>query len=95
MPELGILALDRTPDIERMLPALRRATGVVVAGRAVDAPYWKGGLLPGDVIYMINNEQVGGIDDLRGVLDKLSRYDAVVIQIERQGRLQFLAFELE
>ncbi|NIW23889.1 MAG: PDZ domain-containing protein, partial [Gammaproteobacteria bacterium] len=29
--ELGILALDRTPDIERMLPALRRDTGVVVA----------------------------------------------------------------
>jgi serine protease Do len=95
VPELGILVLDRTPEIERLLPSLRRKTGVVVAGRSAEAPFWKGGLLPGDVIYAINNKPVGRIDDMRRIVGALKAYDAVVIQIERQGHLQFVAFEFE
>ncbi len=92
---LGILAIDRTPDIERLLPTLRRESGVVVAGRAVDAPFWKDGLLPGDVIYTINGKDVRSVADLRAALERMKVYDAVVLQVERQARLQFVAFELE
>ena len=95
VPQLGILALDRTPEIERMLPPLRRDSGVIVAGRSIDAPFWKGGLLPGDVIYTINQRSVGNLREMSKILDDLKVYDSVVIQIERQSQLQFIAFELE
>lgn len=95
VPQLGILALDITANIRSMLPTLRRPEGVVVAGRAVDAPFWSDGLLPGDVIHRVNGTPVGSIDELRKALAPLKVYAAVALQIERQGRMQFVAFELE
>jgi serine protease Do len=92
---LGILAMDLTPEVERLLPPLRRKDGVLVAGRAVDAPFWESGLLPGDVIYSVNGESVESLEELRNHLSKLKVYDAVVIQVERNGQLMFVSFELE
>ncbi|UCE01904.1 MAG: trypsin-like peptidase domain-containing protein [Candidatus Latescibacterota bacterium] len=92
---LGILAMDLTPQVERLLPPLRRKDGVLVAGRAVDAPFWESGLLPGDVIYSLNGESVESLEELRKHLSKLKVYDAVVMQVERSGRLMFVSFELE
>jgi len=93
--KLGILALDLSPEVAKALPKLRRNAGVVVAGRAADAPFWETGLLPGDVIYAVNATNVRNLDELRRELEKLEVYAPVVLQVERQGQLQFVAFELE
>jgi serine protease Do len=93
--KLGILALDLGPDVAKALPKLRRNAGVVVAGRAADAPFWETGLLPGDVIYAVNGTNVRNLDELRRELEKLAVYAPVVLQIERDSQLQFVAFELE
>ena len=51
-----------------MLPALRVATGVVVASTvagAIDSR--EGGFAPGDVIYAVNRVPVSGLGDLRAL----------------------------
>src|SRR5262249_5830429 len=93
--KLGLLALDLGAEVTKALPKLRRNNGVVVAGRAADAPFWETGLLPGDVIYAVNTTSVRNLDELRRELEKLEAYAPVVLQVERQSQLQFVAFELE
>ncbi|MFQ5822549.1 MAG: trypsin-like peptidase domain-containing protein [bacterium] len=95
IPKLGILGIDLDPKIAKMLPPLRKETGVVVATRAANAPYWENGLLPRDVIYSINGDPVAGLAELRSAVANLKVFDPVVVQVERQGRLMFIAFELE
>ena len=48
-----------------MLPDLRHEYGVVVAARSPNAPYTRGALEPGDVIYEINRTPVVTIKALR------------------------------
>jgi len=93
--ELGVLALDLSPSISKLLPSLRQSQGVVVVGRAAEAPYVDLGILPGDVIHQLNGEIVRNLSDLRQALAKLKSYDPVVLHVEREGAFRFVAFELE
>lgn len=93
--QFGILALDLTDPIRRMLPELRYDHGVVVAAGSLEAAYYLGGFLPGDVIYEVNRSRIENLDDLRTVADGLTVGDPVVVQVERDGRLEFLTFEME
>ncbi|MFQ5864481.1 MAG: trypsin-like peptidase domain-containing protein [bacterium] len=95
IPKLGILGIELDSKIAKMLPPLRKATGVVVATRSADAPYWQNGLLPGDVIYSINGDPIAGLVELRSAIANLKVFDPVVVQVERRGQLMFIAFELE
>lgn len=93
IPELGILALDLDRRVARMFPDLRNDVGVVVAGRALDAPYWEEGFLPGDIIHQINGQPVASVGALRQRLAGLAPYDPVVFHLERDGRLFYFTFE--
>jgi serine protease Do len=93
---VGILALDLTPRLAQLLPSLRRTTGVVVASVSADMPYsQQGRLQPGDVIYMLNGKTIGSIGDLRAAVTALKPTQSVVLQIEREGVLQYVAFRVE
>ena len=93
--ELGILALEINDNVRGRLPWLRQQAGIVAAARAADAPYVGSGLRPGDVIYAVNGVSVTTIAQLKTALRLLSRGDAVVLQVDRFGKLLFVAFELE
>jgi serine protease Do len=96
VPRLGILAVTLDRRIAELLPALRVASGVVVAstvGGAIDVR--EGGLAAGDVIYAVNRKQVQELRDLRVVLGDLKTGDPVVLQLERRGELMYLAFTVE
>ena len=93
IPELGILALDLDRRIAEMFPSLRIDTGVVIAGRAMDAPFWEEGFLPGDIIHEMNGASIASLEDLRSQLTALKPFDPVVFQIERNGRLFYFSFE--
>jgi len=95
IPELGVLALDLTPQLQQMLGGLRIPSGVLVAARSIDAPFWTMGILPGDVIHAINSSPVSTLKDLRGALARFKVYDPVVLHVERGGRLLYVAFEME
>jgi S1-C subfamily serine protease len=60
-----------------------------------DAPYsQQGAFEPGDVIHAINGNLINGIADLKAALSALKPDSAVVLQLERDGMLMYLAFRL-
>ena len=93
---LGILGLNLTDQIRQMLPAVRVATGVVVASTVAGATDSRdGGFAPGDIIYAVNRVPVSGLGDLRALLEQLRIGDPVVVHLQRRGELMYLAFTLE
>jgi serine protease Do len=92
VPRLGVLAVTLTADLEKELGDLRIHTGVVVIAREQDAAGTDNDLVRGDVIHSINGRDVVDIDGLRGALSGLKRGDAVVLQVERDGGMQFSSF---
>jgi serine protease Do len=93
IPRLGILGIEIDASLLKLLPPLRGEDGVVVASRANLAP--PDGPEPGDVIYAVNGVSIRGLAELRSAVDKVPKGDAVVLQVERNGELRFLAFEID
>jgi serine protease Do len=92
---LGILAVDLNDQLRSIAGNLRISSGVVVIARAVDLIGPETGLKTGDVIHSVNTTPVNSLDSLRAVLDALKPSAPVVLQVERQGQLQWLAFEMD
>ena len=93
--KLGILTVEIDDSIAPMLPALRIASGLIVATRAAGWGGFDVSLNPGDVIHAINGTPVASLNDLVSVLDGLKPRSSVVLQIEREGKLTFIAFQLD
>lgn len=92
---LGILGIDVDQKVAALLPDLRKHYGVVVAARGGDTAYSGDSLQLGDVIYELNNAPVTDVATLRKQLDGLKDTDAVVLQVERDGRLMYVTMEIE
>ncbi len=95
VPQLAILAIGVDDKIRATLGDLRIAYGVLVLGRAADLFGPDIGLTTGDVIHAVNNRPVDTVENLRSALSQLKSGDSVALQVERQGKLQFVAFELD
>jgi serine protease Do len=92
---LGILGIDVDERVSGLLPDLRKHYGVLVAARGGDPAYAGDALQLGDVIYALNNAPVTDVATLRKQLDELKTSDAVVLQVERDGRLMYVTLEIE
>ncbi len=92
---LGLLGLDLDETLMKLLPATRAKAGVVVAVNTGEGPLWPEAPQPGDVIYALNKELVGSVEGLRAAASKLKPGDPVVLLVERQGELLYLAAEVE
>jgi serine protease Do len=90
---VGVLGLDLTPELARMIPGVRSEHGVVVAGVASDAG--PAGPMPGDVIYGVNGDSVRTLGDLRSRLERIAPDSSAVLQVGRQGQLRFLTVTVE
>jgi S1-C subfamily serine protease len=53
------------------------------------------GLQTGDIIHSLNSKAIDSVETLRDLVRDLKPGAAVVLQIERDGGLQYLAFEME
>jgi serine protease Do len=95
VPRLGFAGLELNDKTKGMMPGLRSASGVVVAVLVPDAKDIDTGLRVGDVIYTLNREHIDSFEKLRKAALALHDGDSVVLQIERDGRLQYVAFELD
>jgi len=95
VPRLGILAIDLTDDLRSELGNMRIAGGVIVVGRAADLIVTDSGLQSGDIIHTLNGTPVDSVGTLRHLVRQLRTGDAVVLQVERDGKLMYLAFEME
>jgi serine protease Do len=96
VPRLGILAVTLDRALAEAVPVVRVRAGVLVASTvaaAIDSR--DDGLQEGDVIYAVNRIQVSSLADLRSVLEGMRAGDAVVLHLERNGELRYLAFVIE
>ena len=96
IPRLGVLAIDLTGELgEKLKSALRIPSGAIVVGRAVELITPETGLQAGDVIHQLNRKAIDSADTLRGAVDNLKPGDPVVLQVEREGELMYVSFEME
>jgi S1-C subfamily serine protease len=95
VPELGIVGLDITKPVLKLLPELRRPQGVVVAARKNNAPYSGGPMETGDVIYSVNRHVITGVAQLRQTLSTMKGGQSAVLLIERDGKLIYLPLQLD
>lgn len=92
---LGILAIDLDDRLRSLIGQLRISTGVVVVARALSLLGPETGLKTGDIIHGANGMPIDSLDSLRARLNELKRDSPVVLQVERDGKLQWVAFEME
>lgn len=92
---LGILAIDLNGQLQSAVGNLRISGGVVVIARAADLIGPESGLKTGDIIHAVNKTPIDSLDSLRAALNDLKANGPVVLQVERDGQLQWLAFEME
>jgi serine protease Do len=92
---LGILAIDLDSQLKSVVGDLRISSGVVVVARAADLLGPETGLQSGDVIHSVNSISIDSLESLRARLREVKPGGAVVLQVERDGKLEWLAFEME
>jgi len=94
VPQLDILGVD-LPDEPAPGQSRRRLDGGILVAAASGDATTPDRFLPGDVIHAVNRTFVLRLVDLRDAVADLKDGDPVVVQIERQGQLMFVAFEVD
>jgi serine protease Do len=92
---LGILALTLNDELRSMVGTPRNPSGVVVVARVANFMSSATGLETGDVIHSVNQTSIDSLDSLRAALRQIKPHEPVVLQVERGGGFQWLAFEME
>ncbi len=94
VPELGILGVEIDRRIAAAASGLRDPYGVIVVARAAGATS-EVPLQPRDVIRSVNNQQMTTLQGLKDALHGLKPGAAVTLQVQREGKLMYVAFTLE
>jgi serine protease Do len=94
IPELGILGVEIDRRIAAAATGLRDPVGIIVVARAAGATS-EVPLQPRDVIRSLNNRQTSTLNGLRDALRELTPGAAVTLQIQREGKLLYIAFTLD
>jgi serine protease Do len=91
---LGVFVIDlKRPLVDAM--GTRAQSGVIVAGLLNGEPATLADLRVGDVITSLNGHPVSKTEDLREDIAGSKPTDAVVLEVERRGVMQYVAFEKE
>jgi serine protease Do len=93
--KLGILGIEIDRKISQMLPALRQASGVIVAARVAGLGGEENSLAVGDVVHALNGVTVLSLDFLRSTLDAIKPNSPVVLQVEREGIMMYTSFRMD
>jgi len=91
---LGIFCIDLKGALSDSLQT-RSKTGIIVAGLLSGEPATLADLQQGDVIRTMNGKPVNDTAHLRQDLLAMKKGEAVVLEIEREGVIQYVAFEIE
>lgn len=95
VPRLNIFATNLDESIKARIHDSRSDSGIVVLAETTGPGSLHTTLETGDIIRAIDRIPVASISQLQKVVHDLKSGDPVVLQIERSGKLQFLAFEME
>ena len=94
VPRLGIIGIDIADETAALLPTLRVSSGVFVAARTRVSSGNDVPLIAGDVIHAVGSVTVRSLDGLRVLLDAARSNRELVLQIERNGQLQFVTCQI-
>jgi serine protease Do len=89
---LGVFVIDFDDKLRAALPEAH-VSGVVVAAQSPGLSSYTSSLRAGDIIHSINRMPLESVEQLKAILSELKPRQAVVLQIERAGGLQYVAFE--
>jgi serine protease Do len=95
IPHLGIVGATITPGVAELLGGLRTPRGVIVTTTVANRSAVDSGLQDGDVIHSLNRTLIKSVDELRAAFGRLEPGDPAVLQIERNGKLTYITFEME
>jgi serine protease Do len=95
IPKLGIVGATITREIAELVGPLRISSGVLVTGTVANRLAVDSGLQEGDIIHAFNRAPIKNMDDLRAAFGKLKPGDPAALQVERNGKLTFVTFEME
>jgi serine protease Do len=92
---LGIFGVEITDQLAEHLPGLRLPSGVIVAAMAANLLEVETDLQPGDVIHALNNQKIETLDGLRAALQAMPSGAPGALQVERDGKLMYITFEMD
>ena len=95
LPRLGIIGSTINREIEELVGPLRIPSGVLVTATVANRLAVDSGLQEGDVIHAFNRVPIKTMDELRTEFGKLKPGDPAAMQVERNGKLTYLTFEME
>ena len=93
-PRLGLTLEEVTSRIAREHD-LPEPTGLVVVDVEMGSPAARVGLVPGNVILEINQEEINTVREFRNHLDGLQPGDPVLLLISREGSTIYVAVQLQ
>ncbi len=92
--KLSIFVTDLDDNLKALLPSTRSDSGILVVAQ-IAGPNADTGLATGDIIRAVNRTPVQSMSQFQEMVRAIKSGDAVVLQVERNGSLQYLAFEIE
>ena len=92
---LGIVCVEIDKTVAEALPDLRRRYGLIVAAKSPTGHSQLIDLQENDVLHSVNNQTVTDLALFRKTIDDLKPGSPVALQVERNHRLQYVAFEIE
>jgi serine protease Do len=93
--ELSVFVTDLDGSVRSALAGARSESGIVVVAQAAESRSVDTGLKTGDIIREIDRTPLQTVTQLQAIVRALKPGDPVVLQVERNGKLQYLAFEMD
>jgi serine protease Do len=93
--ELNVFVTDLDGSVRSALAGARSESGIVVLAQAAESRTVNTGLKTGDIIRAIDRNPLQTVSQLQAIVRALKPGDPVVLQVERNGKLQYLAFEMD
>jgi serine protease Do len=93
--KLNIFVTDLDDKVKPLLYGTRSDSGVVVVAQTGGPNGVNTGLETGDIIRAVDRTALQTTSQFEILVRNLRSGDAVVLQVERKGKLQYLAFEME
>jgi serine protease Do len=90
---LGVFLINPDDRLRSPLYSPRYASGLMVIARSPGANDYTSDLRQGDILYNVNQQRVESVQQVRSLLQQMKPRQPVVLQIERNSQLQYIAFE--
>ena len=93
--KFNVFVTDLSGDVKPLLHSRRSDSGVVVVSQVSGSNSFDTGLEAGDIIRAVDRTALQSTSQFQSLVHNLRSGDPVVLQVERSGKFEYLAFEME